>query len=732
MKKVLLLCISVVFMTSLSYSQLLNLNEKPVQKSTIQKDLIQKANQTWDVQFTDTIESLCIQPTGAVSDGTYLYAGSLSKTMIFKIDSLHKVIDTITITGVPKETQINVKLFGLAYDNPYFYATNGNDSIYKIDLSSKSVIDIITLPIGTIPMGLTFSPDADGGNGGFWVSGFQSHNVLKLFSRTGTLLDSITELDTNYYYGDNFLCGLAYDNVSVGGPFLYGLEFKSATQQFIICINLSSKGVNSQVHYVSQDMPDWEPLNAFGIYIQPNVIPGTNTLGVVYNSLQHIGYNLDKLVLPQGLSIVNSFTKPWLKVGETGIVSANVYCSGKAPILSYDFHYKLDGVTFSKSITGANITNGYYNPSMLIHESTIATLSEGTHDLDIWFANINGNASINSDTLSMHIDVYPKVTQRIVLHEVFTSSTCNPCRPSNMLLDSTFAKNPGKYTCVKYQMNWPSPGDPYFTLEGGVRRDYYGVEGIPDLAADGDYYNGSLGAYTSSMLMMEYIQASFIDFEATFITDGDHLYTTTLKVSPLKTITGNNKLYVALVEKVTHMNMKTNGESSFYYVHKKFMTDVSGQSITLTEDQDVVVDLEYKFIGKYRLPFNAGGPINHDVEHSVENFNNMMLVYWVQNYDTKNVLQSGQVDAPVLSIEDYRNNNMDVKVYPNPSDGKINVYSEKLFTNVKLVNMLGQVVYTMPVTTNEYSFQISNLQPGIYVLQLQTEKGPISRKINIK
>ena len=33
--------------------------------------------------------------------------------------------------------------------------------------------------------------------------------------------------------------------------------------------------------------------------------------------------------------------------------------------------------------------------------------------------------------------------------------------------------NPGKYTYVKYQMNWPAPGDPYYTNEGGVRKTYY-------------------------------------------------------------------------------------------------------------------------------------------------------------------------------------------------------------------------------------------------------------------
>ncbi|MEZ5197672.1 MAG: hypothetical protein R2764_15170 [Bacteroidales bacterium] len=32
-------------------------------------------------------------------------------------------------------------------------------------------------------------------------------------------------------------------------------------------------------------------------------------------------------------------------------------------------------------------------------------------------------------------------------------------------------------TLVKYQMNWPGVGDPYYT-EGGAERNYYGVSWV--------------------------------------------------------------------------------------------------------------------------------------------------------------------------------------------------------------------------------------------------------------
>ncbi len=48
--------------------------------------------------------------------------------------------------------------------------------------------------------------------------------------------------------------------------------------------------------------------------------------------------------------------------------------------------------------------------------------------------------------------------------------------------------NPGEYSLIKYQMNWPGNGDPYYTEEGGVRRDYYGVSSVPDLYINSDHH----------------------------------------------------------------------------------------------------------------------------------------------------------------------------------------------------------------------------------------------------
>ena len=69
--------------------------------------------------------------------------------------------------------------------------------------------------------------------------------------------------------------------------------------------------------------------------------------------------------------------------------------------------------------------------------------------------------------------------------EVFTASTCPPCVAGNKAIDGVLAQFPGQYSLVKYQMNWPGSGDPYFLEESLVRKDYYEVSGVPHMRSNG-------------------------------------------------------------------------------------------------------------------------------------------------------------------------------------------------------------------------------------------------------
>jgi len=230
---------------------------------------------------------------------------------------------------------------------------------------------------------------------------------------------------------------------------------------------------------------------------------------------------------------------------------------------------------------------------------------------------------------------------RYTFLEMFTSSTCPPCYQGNVNLHNMLNQNNamgGKYTLIKYQMSWPGTGDPYYTAEGGTRRNVYSINSVPTLCMEGVKQS----SYNNNMLLQAQAVPSYVEVYGNYNVVG-HTVSATIHVRSTMDITVGNslKLYVAIVEKITKNNKKSNGEEVFYQVMKKFMPNASGIVLgNLTTCELVTHELTWEFKGNYRLPANATEPINHEIEHSVENFNNLEVVAWVANTSNKQIYNS--------------------------------------------------------------------------------------------
>jgi len=262
---------------------------------------------------------------------------------------------------------------------------------------------------------------------------------------------------------------------------------------------------------------------------------------------------------------------------------------------------------------------------------------------------------------------------RTVLLEGFTSSTCGPCVQGNNNLKSVLAQNQGRYALIKYQMYWPGNGDPYYTAEGGTRRSLYGVNSVPWI-----WINGTQNLVTTSFT--NYILTNWqnipanMELDVDFYVSGKTVYAKAI-IDPTIDFKGQNlKLYMAIVEKKTYNNSQTipnqsNGEKEFDQVMKKFMPDANGILIgNLNADDHVVILQEWEFKGNYRLPNNANNPINHAIEHSIEDFNNLTIIAWVQAQD-KTVAQACngvEKSGPTLSFSNSDGGNIEATVNGNP------------------------------------------------------------------
>ena len=237
------------------------------------------------------------------------------------------------------------------------------------------------------------------------------------------------------------------------------------------------------------------------------------------------------------------------------------------------------------------------------------------------------------------------------------------------------------------------------------------------------------GNNINQQVLDEYIDMiCLMNMSATYSVD-DKTVNIGIIIDPLESYPSNNLVvHAAIIEETTYNNVKTNGETQFEHVVKKMVPDDNGTAISsLTGGQQSTLNLTYTFNGNYRLPANATDPINHATEHSVEDFSNLMVVVWVQDVVTKEVHQSAYATSNTTSIQnDLEVDNTNILVYPNPVKNTLSISGE--FNNINIFDTFGRLVFSSDYSKN---INVSSLSKGIYILNINTEKGIKNQKITI-
>ena len=73
---------------------------------------------------------------------------------------------------------------------------------------------------------------------------------------------------------------------------------------------------------------------------------------------------------------------------------------------------------------------------------------------------------------------------------------------------------------------------------------------------------------------------------------------------------------------------------------------------------------------------------------------------------------------------------IDAKVYPNPSTGFITVKANDL-RHITIINAIGQIVYESNAAGNETQLDLSQFGSGLYLIRIATSKGIGTKPVNI-
>lgn len=413
---------------------------------------------------------------------------------------------------------------------------------------------------------------------------------------------------------------------------------------------------------------------------------------------------------------------------------------GSASITSMNVNYSVDGGTpVTSNVTGLSIP--FASDYIYSHPTKWTPAGLGDYVIKTWMSNINGNNDLNNlnDTVTKTITVTASSSPRNVLHEGYTSSTCAPCVAGNANLKTVLnmGVDSSNWTCIKYQMSWPTPGDPYYTAEGGERRTYYGVNAVPWLLVDGGF-NGNTSNYTSTLLNSAKGKPSFFELVATYAQFSKDIRVD-VTIKPKGNFSGNFKLQMAVIEYRTYNNVGNNGETEFFYVMKKMLPNASGTAVgPFTNNVDVAKTQSYTFKGNYILPPNATVPVNHAIEHSVENFNNLGVVVWLQNETTKEVMQSTWA-TKVVGINENTSGSGIISMFPNPATTEATLHyflNKSNNVKVEVYNMMGQKVYAQDLGVkyngkSEYTLNTEDMTEGMYFVKLTIGKEVFTSKLNV-
>lgn len=318
---------------------------------------------------------------------------------------------------------------------------------------------------------------------------------------------------------------------------------------------------------------------------------------------------------------LSKITTPTYIAGESP-VTGTLRSGGIEPITSAEISWQLDdGVITITEFTGLSINFNENYPFTC--NNSINSPIGSSQNLKVWIETINGlpdNLQSNDSLNKTVVSVCHTVSHR-PFFEMFTSSTCDPCAIVNTTFVPWTEQNADQLTLLKYQMNWPGAGDPYYTPEGGVRREYYNITGVPGLLLDGNMF-GTLGIDTIQKKFDDaLLESSLIKIASTHSLTGTvmNIETTLLPFADLVDIV----VQIAVFENITTGNVGTNGETEFHHVMMKMVPNANGTFTNLTD----------------RVPFTINATVNL-ADTFIEEWDDLGVAVFVQESGSKYVWQS--------------------------------------------------------------------------------------------
>ncbi len=277
---------------------------------------IQTANRTreyLDVQFSwETFHNN--GEAGVACDGEFIYSTAWNDVFIYKYDLAGNFMDTILIPGVDQ-------LRNLVYcdTDGYYYASTvtGNSGVYILDFNTETVVDVIPVPEDQGARALGYDSDLDV----FYTNNWDT-DIIVIDRVNRAIVDTLT-LNSDIIS----IYGFAYDNVSAGGPYLWGFCQGNSGSE-LVQFTLPDMTETGIVIDINSLIPEASGGLAGGLFIQEGIVDTTVTLGGLVQNEIIFGLELGNYSPPLPVLAGYNIYRDYIMINTSIVTDTNYFDLG--------------------------------------------------------------------------------------------------------------------------------------------------------------------------------------------------------------------------------------------------------------------------------------------------------------------------------------------------------------------------------------------------------------------
>lgn len=433
--------------------------------------------------------------------------------------------------------------------------------------------------------------------------------------------------------------------------------------------------------------------------------------------------------------------------GSDVTITGTIVNNGSENLTDFDMEYTVNGGTpVTQHVSGINVA--YHQFYDFTFTTPMNEATSGTYTVAVTISNPNGEADFDAtnNTISGNVAVYSAADarERTVLIEQFTGNQCGYCPAGADRIAQARAQFTGKSAWITHHAGYNQDalsnsfssamtflyggGGTFAPAVGYDRTNFTGEEGPVGSVASASDILATLNQANAVPCFLE-LSMNNVNFneetrQITGTVNGH--FTSNLDLS-------NAKLMVYVIEDsiiLTQADYYNGTQKNYKHMHtvRTSITGTYGEAINVNNG-----DFSYNI--DYTLPAMTtitGG-------HYVNSAWRTHLVAFVYNYDSRdvnncavyNVAESQMLNASYVGI-DEAGSDVVLNIFPNPATSFVTIEAGQQIEEVKVMNTLGQVVYTNNKVEGEsINITTEGLSTGMYIATVKTATGISTKRFNV-